>query len=214
LRRPAGVPPGRNADVTRKDARHVGLVGEPRREQAPRDVQCAMSTKWPSGMRNEQDRPRGGHGRVFLGAAAFLFMVAFLIWAFVAHNVVITCDRATDSCQAVELRNVGTPIHRFRLSDVMRVYVERMSDKRGKPAGDCLALQTRGREPLFFCGPDDEEIEQEFNRFLKDPAEPRFEAVVKGALVGYFYVWTAGIFGSVSLVLGLILRLMPRRKRP
>ena len=133
-------------------------------------------------------------------------------WARLAYDVVLSCDRGIDSCEAAELRNVGGRVIHFRLSEVKGAFVEILRDSDENVSAECIVFNRTGREPLSFCSLPDDQVVHEFNAFLKDPDQLRYRArVAQGVVHGYMVAVMAVLLGLVPFMLGMTLRRRLRR---
>jgi hypothetical protein len=141
----------------------------------------------------------------FFAVTALLAFGAFMAWGHLAYDARISCDRWSDSCEAVKHKNLGTTVTPFRLSEAKGAYRVINKDSRGRLSAGCARINMTRGAPLSFCNLSDGEFIDSFNTFLKDPAAARFDAEMERALFGYVVAWVAALLGLVPLVLGMAL---------
>lgn len=159
--------------------------------------------------------PNRGYDRKWMwgsfGVAALFAFGAFMAWGHLAYDVVISCERASDSCEAVKHKNLGGNVTQFRLSEVKGAYVTVRRNSRGKVTTECTTFAIKQGAPLSFCGLQDDQVIDSFNAFLKDPAVARFDADLERTLFGYLVAWAAALLALVPLLFGMLMLWRLRR---
>ena len=103
-----------------------------------------------------------------------LFVVgAAAAYAFLAFGVHHTCERATDSCEFVEVRLFSRDVvNRFQPSKV----VAARYFQGGARGGSCVVVEMAGGAPeVRACAKTGEEFAARLNAFVTDPGQARFD---------------------------------------